>query len=65
MTQPSPTVGSVWLSRYTTGLRVTVTETTGTRIRIADIDPTTGQPRPGGRWTTTSQLTRAYTPETP
>ncbi|WP_282695468.1 hypothetical protein [Streptomyces sp. CC208A] len=65
MTQPAPTVGSTWRSRYTTGLRVTVTETDGTRVRIADIDPTTGQPRPRGRWATIRQLATAYSQETP
>jgi hypothetical protein len=65
MTQPSPTVGSIWRSRYTTGLRITITETDGTRVRIANINPTTGHPRGRGRWATFRQLTHAYTPETP
>lgn len=65
MTQPTPTVGSVWRSRYTRNLRVTVTETDGTRVRIADINPDTGQPRPQGRWATARQLLDAYTQETP
>jgi len=64
MTQPSPAVGSVWRSRYTTGLRVIVTETDGPRFRIADINPATGKPRARGRWATLRQLESAYTRET-
>lgn len=65
MTQPQPAVDSVWRSRYTTGLRVTITETDGRRVRIADINPTTGQPHGRGRWATLRQLEGAYTQETP
>ncbi|MFI0929682.1 hypothetical protein ACH4TP_38025 [Streptomyces sp. NPDC021012] len=57
----TPAVGSIWKSRYTTGLRVTVTETDGSRIRIADIDPTTGLPRARARWTPVRRFTDAYT----
>ncbi|MEE1813487.1 hypothetical protein PUR59_00240 [Streptomyces sp. SP18ES09] len=63
MTQPEPpAVGSTWKSRYTTGLRVLVTDTDGFRARIAVIDAD-GQPDGRGRWTTTQMLQNAYTEE--
>ncbi|MGW9437970.1 hypothetical protein [Streptomyces sp. NPDC055607] len=64
MTQPEPAVGSIWRSRYTTGLRITVTDTDGRRVRIADINPTTGLPRGRGRWTPIRMLQQAYVQET-
>jgi hypothetical protein len=64
MTQPEPAVGSVWRSRYTTDLRVIVTETDEFRVRIANLDPTTNRPRGRGRWTPTSMLHAAYTQQT-
>ncbi|MFF9197313.1 hypothetical protein ACF09L_19105 [Streptomyces sp. NPDC014779] len=64
MTQPAPAVGSIWRSRYTTGLRVTVTEVDDFRARIATIDPA-DQPQGRGRWTPITMLQHAYTPEQP
>ncbi|MER7623902.1 hypothetical protein [Streptomyces sp. NPDC126503] len=64
MTQPEPTVDSIWRSRYTTGLRVLVTDINDFGVRIAVLDPTTGQPRGRGRWTPIRMLQNAYTQET-
>ncbi|KIF00869.1 hypothetical protein PL81_38815 [Streptomyces sp. RSD-27] len=61
---PEPAVGEIWLSRYTTGLRVAITETDGLRVRIADLDSRTGIPRPRGRWCTITRLRLAYVPST-
>ncbi|MFE7510139.1 hypothetical protein ACFU8I_02760 [Streptomyces sp. NPDC057540] len=63
MTQPPPAVGSTWKSRYTTGLRVTVTETDDFRVRIDILDPDTGLPHGRARWTTIQMLHNAYTEE--
>ncbi|MYR84046.1 hypothetical protein GTY41_03580 [Streptomyces sp. SID685] len=65
MTQPDPqpAPGQVWLSRYTTGMHVAVTETDGSRARIVPVTVTDGTVTvlPGrGRWSTAAQLHRAY-----
>lgn len=60
--QPTPDAGDIWKARYTTGLRVVITEVDGLRVRIADIDSDTGMPRPRGRWVTITRLRLAYTP---
>ncbi|MET7429588.1 hypothetical protein ABZT16_11400 [Streptomyces flaveolus] len=63
-TDPQPAPDQVWLSRYTTGAHVAVTEVDGTRIRLINVTVTpegdviaqAGR----GRWATAGQLCRAY-----
>lgn len=60
---PMPAPGQVWLSRYTTGMHVAVTETTGSRVRIIPVLVSSdgATPAPGrGRWSTTGQLHSAF-----
>jgi hypothetical protein len=61
---PHPAPGQVWLSRYTTGMHVAVTETDGSRARLIPVSVApdgTVTATPGrGRWSSIGQLTRAY-----
>lgn len=64
MNDIAPEPGQVWLSRYTTGVHVAITEADGRRVRLAEVTVTADGGvalRVGrGRWVSIRQLTTAY-----